>query len=138
MRLCNMKHEELTHKIIGCAMKVHSILKSGFQELVYQKALSIEFGIEGLSYIQEKKMTIFYKQIEVGRRRVDFLVEDFIMLELKAVSKIDDLHIAQALNYCEAYNLPLGLLINFGNKSLEFKRVYNQHHFENKDYVKPT
>ena len=129
-----MKHEELTHKIIGCAMKVHSTLGNGFQEVIYQRALAIELEKQGLSFQREMEMPIYYEGIDIGRRRVDFFVEETIMLELKAVIKIEDVHLAQAMNYCQAYNLPIGLLINFGAKSLEFKRVYNLTHPENKNY----
>ena len=129
-----MKHEALTHKIIGCAMKVHSTLGNGFQEVIYQRALAIEIGNQGLNFQREMTMTIYYEGIEIGTRRVDFFVEDIIMLELKAVIKLEDVHLAQAMNYCQAYNLPIGLLINFGSKSMEFKRVYNVNHPDNKEY----
>jgi GxxExxY protein len=125
-----MIHQELTHKIIGCCMKVHSYLGSGFQEVIYQRALAIEMTQQDLLFEREKEMTIFYHDIEIGTRRVDFFVENIIMVELKAVSVLDDLHLAQALNYLEAYTMPVGLLINFGAKSLEFKRVYNSKHPE--------
>jgi GxxExxY protein len=130
-----MKHEELTRKIIGCAMKVHSILGSGFQEVIYQRALAIEMEKHGLGYSREMEMPIYYDGIEIGTRRVDFFVENVIMLELKAIIKLEDIQLAQTMNYCQAYNLPIGLLINFGSKSLEFKRVYNVNHPENKDYI---
>ena len=131
-----MKHEDLTHKIIGCAMKVHSALGNGFQEVIYQRALAIEFEKQGLSYKREMEMSIYYEGVNIGTRRVDFFVEDNIMVELKALIKLEDVHLAQAMNYCQAYNLPIGLLINFGSKSLQFKRVYNVNHPENKDYIK--
>jgi GxxExxY protein len=131
-----MKYEELTRKIIGCAMKVHSTLGNGFQEVIYQRALAIEMEKESLHFKREMEMSIFYDGIDIGTRRVDFFVEDFVMVELKAVIKLEDVHVAQAMNYCQAYNLPIGLLINFGSKSLEFKRVYNLNHPENKDYKK--
>lgn len=127
-----MKHEELTHKIIGCAMKVHSTLGNGFQEVIYQRALAIEMQKQGLLFSREMEMTIFYDGIDIGKRRVDFFVEETIMLELKAVIKLEDVHLAQAMNYCQTYKLPIGLLINFGAKSMEFKRVYNLNHPENK------
>jgi len=127
-----MHYEELTHKIIGCAMKVHSVLGNGFQEVIYQRALDIEMKKQQLAFSREQEMIIYYEGIEIGTRRVDFFVESKIMVELKAVSKLDDLHLAQAINYLEAYKLPIGLLINFGSKSLEFKRVYNTKHPENK------
>ncbi len=131
-----MKHEELTHKIIGCAMKVHSTLGNGFQELIYQRALGIEFQKQGISFHREMEMTIYYEGEDIGTRRVDFFVEENIMVELKAIIKLEEVHLAQAMNYCQAYNLPVGLLINFGAKSLEFKRVYNVNHPENKEYIK--
>ena len=129
-----MKYESVTRKIIGCAMKVHSTLGSGFQEVIYQRALAIEMQRQDLSFLREMEMTIFYDGIDIGTRRVDFFVEDNIMVELKAVIRLDDVHLNQAMNYCQVYNLPVGLLINFGSRSLEFKRVYNVHHPENKDY----
>ncbi|MEO5571320.1 MAG: GxxExxY protein [Bacteroidia bacterium] len=131
-----MKYEESTRKIIGCAMKVHSTLGNGFQEVIYQRALAIEMEKQGLGFKREMEMTIFYEGIDIGTRRVDFFVEEFIMVELKAIIKLEEVHLAQAMNYCQAYNLPIGLLINFGSKSLEFKRVYNVNHSENKDYIK--
>jgi GxxExxY protein len=123
-----MKHEEITHRIIGCAMTVHSTLGNGFQEVIYQRALAIEMQKQGLRFEREMEMSIYYADISIGTRRVDFFVEDVIMVELKALIKIEDVHLAQAMNYCQAYNLPIGLLINFGAKSLEFKRVYNINH----------
>lgn len=133
-----MKHDELTHKIIGCAMKVHRVLGNGFQEVIYQRALAIELEKQGISYKREMEMAIFYEDIEIGTRRVDFFVEENIMVELKTLVKIEDVHLAQAMNYCQAYGLPIGLLINFGAKSLEFKRVYNLTHPENKKYKKSS
>ena len=117
-------------------MKVHSTLGSGFMEVIYQRALAIEMTKQKLTFVRELEMTIFYDEIDIGTRRVDFFVENNIMVELKAVSKLDDLHLAQALNYLEASGLPVGLLINFGSKSMEFKRVYNTKHPDNADYKK--
>lgn len=131
-----MKYEELTHKIIGCAMKVHATLGNGFQEVIYQRALAIEMEKQGLIFKREMEMTIYYDNHDIGTRRVDFFVEDVIMVELKALIKLEEVHLAQAMNYCQAYNLPIGLLINFGAKSMEFKRVYNINHPDNKEYVK--
>ncbi|HMQ90946.1 MAG TPA: GxxExxY protein [Flavilitoribacter sp.] len=132
-----MQHGALTHKIIGCAMQVHNTLGSGFQEKIYQRALAIEMEKQGLSYAREMSMDIFYDGHHIGTRRVDFFVEDNIMLELKAVANLDDNHLNQAMNYCQAYGLPIGLLINFGAKSLQYKRVYNLNHPDNKNYKKP-
>lgn len=115
-------------------MKVHSALGNGFQEVIYQRALAIEMEKQGLGYQREMEMSIYYDGIAIGTRRVDFFVEDVIMVELKALIKLEEVHLAQAMNYCQAYNLPIGLLINFGAKSLEFKRVYNVNHPENKEY----
>ena len=115
----------LTHAIIGCAMEVHRTLGNGFQEKIYQRCLAIEFNLQKIKYVWEQEMEIFYKGNSVGLRRVDFFIEGQVMLEIKAVEKIEEAHKAQAINYCEAYNIADGLLINFGAKSLEFKRVYN-------------
>lgn len=131
-----MKYEEITHKIIGCAMKVHSALGNGFQEVIYQRALAIEMGKQGLAFQREMAMTIYYDGIDIGTRRVDFFVDDIIMVELKALINLEEIHLAQTMNYCQVYNLPIGLLINFGAKSLEFKRIYNLNHLENKGYKK--
>ena len=121
-----MDINEITHKIIGCAMQVHSTLGSGFQEVIYQRALAIEMRDAGLSFDREMEMPIFYRDEQIGTRRVDFFVEDCVMVELKATSKIEDVHKAQAINYLEAYDIADGLLINFGSMSLEFKRLYNK------------
>ncbi len=121
------KHSGLTGKIIGCAMKVHSTLGNGFQEVIYQRCLAIEMEKQGLGFARELEMTIYYEGIDVGTRRVDFFVEGKIMVELKALTKLEDVHLSQALNYLEAYKMETGLLINFGSKSLEFKRVTNEH-----------
>ena len=120
-----MKYEELTGKIIGCAMKVHSLLGNGFQEIIYQRALAIEMTLAGLSFEMEKEMKIYYRGHQVGTRRSDFFVEERIMVEIKAKSNLDDINLNQAMNYLEAYNMEIGLLINFGGKSLQFKRVHN-------------
>ena len=117
------KYSDLTGKIIGAAMEVHKFLGNGFQEVIYQRALAIELGKEGLSFAREQEMQIEYKGIDIGTRRVDFFVEDKVMVEIKAVIKLEDVHLAQAINYLEAYNLEIGLLINFGAKSMEFKRL---------------
>jgi GxxExxY protein len=121
-----MKYQELTKKIIGCAMTVHTTLGNGFQEVIYQRCLAIELQEAKLNFQRELEMPIFYKGHDVGLRRVDFLVEDKIMVELKAIIHLEDVHLAQALNYLEAYNLEIGLLINFGARSMEFKRLYNK------------
>lgn len=121
----SMKHAELTRRIIGCAMHVHSTLGNGFQEVIYQRALAIEMEESGLRFSREHEMDIQYHEHQIGTRRVDFFVEDLIMLELKAVIQLEDVHLAQAMNYLEAYGLEIGLLINFGARSLQYKRVHN-------------
>jgi GxxExxY protein len=120
------KYSELTGKIIGCAMTVHKVLGNGFQEVIYQRALAIEMKMAGITFSREHEMPIFYREMEIGTRRVDFLVEGVISVELKAISKLEDVHFAQAINYLEAYNLEIGLLINFGEMSLNFKRLTNK------------
>ena len=119
------KYSDFTRKIIGAAMKVHSKLGNGFQEVIYQRALAIEMAEQGLTFQRELEMQIYYRGKEIGTRRVDFLVEDKVMVELKALTMLEDVHLAQAINYLEAYNLEIGLLINFGAKSLEYRRVIN-------------
>jgi GxxExxY protein len=120
------KYSELTGKIIGCAMKVHSSLGNGFQEVIYQRALEIEMLIEKIPFERELNMPIYYRDHHIGTRRVDFLVEGLISVELKAVIKLEDVHYAQAINYLEVYNLEIGLLINFGERSLNFSRLQNK------------
>ena len=107
-------------------MKVHSTLGNGFQEVIYQRALAIEMTKQDLSFVREMEMPIFYDEQQIGTRRVDFFVEDKIMVELKAIIQLEDVHLAQAINYLEAYKMEVGLLINFGSKSLQFKRVHNK------------
>ena len=121
-----MKYEDITHKIIGCAMRVHSTLGNGFQEVIYQRAMVIEMTDGGLGFEREKEMPIMYKGQQIGTRRVDFYVENKIMVELKALIQLEDVHLAQAMNYLEAYGVEIGLLINFGARSLEDKRVHNK------------
>jgi len=115
--------DDLTYKIIGCAMKVHSTLGNGFQEVIYQRALAIELRKAELEFKRELEMQIYYEGENIGTRRVDFLVEDEVMVELKAVVKTEDVHLAQGLNYLVAYKVDKGLLLNFGAKSLEVKRL---------------
>jgi GxxExxY protein len=117
---------DCTSKIIGCAMRVHSTLGNGFQEVIYQRALAIEMGLENLEFQREMEMPIYYRNEHIGTRRVDFFVENEIMVELKAIIQLEDVHLAQAINYLEAYNMETGLLINFGSKSLTFKRLFNK------------
>jgi len=116
---------DITRRIIGCAMKVHSALGNGFQEVIYQRALAIEMNYDGLMFEREKEMGVFYRGENIGTRRVDFFVEHKIMVELKALVALEDVHLAQAMNYLEPYKMTIGLLINFGAKSLQFKRVHN-------------
>ena len=123
------KYSELTSKIIGCSMEVHKLLGNGFQEVIYQRALEYEMELQKISFAREFEMPIFYKDIQVGTRRVDFFVEDKISVELKAIIQLEKVHLAQAINYLEAYNLEIGLLINFGDIRLQF------HRFDNKKFI---
>jgi len=119
------KYSELTYKIIGAAMKVHSALGNGYQEVIYQRALALEMEKQGLSFQRELEMDVYYDGQVIGQRRVDFFVADKIMVEIKAVTQLEDVHLAQAINYLEAYNMEVGLLLNFGGKSLEHRRLIN-------------
>ncbi len=120
-----LKHKDITEKIIGGAFEVHKFLGNGFQEVIYQRALAYEMRTADLQFHREIEQEIFYKELEepIGTRRADFVVEEKILVELKAVKELDDDHLAQILNYLKAYKLEVGLLINFGGKSLKFKRV---------------
>ena len=119
------KYSALTEKVIGCAMRVHSKLGSGFQEVIYQRALALEMAAQKIRFSREHEMPVYYREQQIGTRRADFLVEGVVSVELKAIIQLEDIHLAQAINYLEAYNLEVGLLINFGARSLEFKRVTN-------------
>ena len=122
------KYDNICYQIIGCAMKVHTVLGNGFPEVIYQRALEIELKKSGLLYDREKEQPIFYDGILLGHRRVDFLVDGEILVELKAVAVTDNLNMNQIINYLEAFNLPVGLLINFGQNKLDFKRFVNAKH----------
>ena len=119
------KYSDITAKILKCAFEVHKILGDGFQEVIYQRALEEEFKIQNVEFKREFEMPILYKNKLIGTRRVDFLVENLISVEMKAIIKLEDVHLTQALNYLEAYNLEVGMLLNFGAKSLEYKRLIN-------------
>ena len=124
--MADYKFKEITEKNIGSSMKVHAALGNGFQEVIYQRALEIEMEEAGLKFARELSMPIYYKGRNIGERRVDFFVEEKIMVELKAIIQLENVHLAQAKNYLEAYNMEVGLLINFGSTSLQFKRIGNQ------------
>jgi GxxExxY protein len=124
--MADYKYGEITEKIIGASFRIHGALKNGFQEVIYQRALELEFKVMDLDYSREFEMPIYYLDQQIGTRRVDFLVDGKISVELKALIKLEDVHIAQAMNYLEAYNLEIGLLINFGSKKLEFNRLTNK------------
>lgn len=126
-------YDEITYKINGCAMKVHNTLGNGFQEVIYQRCLAIELKKAGLNFGREIEQDIFYDGIQVGTRRADFIVENDIIVELKALINLEDVHLAQAKNYLVAYDKPIGLLINFGATSLQFKKVFNPKYRQNLD-----
>jgi GxxExxY protein len=121
----NFKYADITQKIIGASFEVHKFLGNGFQEVIYQRALAYELSQAGLSFAREIEQHIFYKDLPepIGTRRADFVVEDKVLVELKAVIQLEDVHLAQALNYLKVYKLEVGLLINFGSKSMTFKRL---------------
>jgi GxxExxY protein len=125
--MINLKYlySDITEKIIGCAFKVHSKMGNGFQEEIYQRCLEIEMEKSGLTIEREVIIPVFYENIKVGSRRSDFVVEGKVIVETKAVKKMDNAEWAQIINYLEAFNYEVGLAINFGNTSLEFKRFIN-------------
>ncbi len=122
----NISKDELTYSIIGCAMKVHNTLGNGFQEVIYQRCLALELEKKHIKFARELEMPIYYEDTEVGTRRADFVIEEKVLVEIKAVIKLEDVHLAQALNYLQAYRIDIGLLINFGSNSLEYKRLYRK------------
>ena len=124
--MSDFKFGDITEKIIGAAFRVHNTLGCGFQEVIYQRALELELKTMDMSYAREFEMPVYYMDEEIGRRRVDFFIENKISVELKALTRLEDVHLAQAINYLEAYNLEIGLLINFGSKRLEFHRFTNK------------
>jgi GxxExxY protein len=132
-----MKYEDITGKIIGAAMQVHRTLGCGFPEVLYQRALEIEFTNQSIPFVREFELPVFYNGKHIGSRRADFLIEDKISLELKAVTELSNGHLAQALNYLEAFNLEIGLLINFGATSLQYKRLINNKYSPNSKSFNP-
>ncbi|QGY44619.1 GxxExxY protein [Maribellus comscasis] len=118
--------DNLTYKIIGCAMNIHNTLGNGFQEVIYQRCLATELEKQSINYEREKEMPIFYEGIEVGKRRADFIIEEKVMVEIKAIIQLENVHLAQGLNYLTAYNIKKGLLINFGSASLQVKRLFKR------------
>lgn len=118
--------DELTYRIISCAMKVHNTMGNGFQEVIYQRCLALEIENEGLGFAREKEIPIYYNEVQVGTRRADFIVESQVVVELKAIIKLEDVHLAQGLNYLQAYKIDKGLLINFVARSLEVKRLFRK------------
>lgn len=121
----DLKHSDITEKIIGASFEVHSFLGNGFQEVIYQRALAYEMSQKDLAFAREIEQDIFYKELRdpIGTRRADFVIEGKVLVEIKAIKELEDVHLAQALNYLKAYRLEVGLLINFGSKSLTFKRL---------------
>lgn len=135
--MAELKYKDITEKIIGASFEVHKFLGNGFQaclpkgssarrqEVIYQRALAYELSQMNLEFTREIEQDIFYKQLlePIGTRRADFVVEGKVLVELKAVIELQDVHLAQVLNYLKAYKLEVGLLINFGSKGLTFKRL---------------
>ena len=131
----SLKFPEITRRVIGCAMAVHSELGNGFQEVVYQRALRVEMEREGLSFSREHEVPIWFKGVQVGTRRVDFLVEEKVLVELMVVSELENVHISQVLNYLEAFELEVGLLMNLGRQSLDFRRLRRERGLSLGDWV---
>jgi GxxExxY protein len=130
--MAEFKYEDITEKKIAAAFRVHSTLGNGFPEVIYQRALALEFDTIPIEYKREFSMGVYYLGQHIGTRRVDFLIADKISVELKAAIKVENAHFAQAMNYLEAYNLEIGLLLNFGSSRLEY------HRFTNKKYKPET
>lgn len=129
----HLKYSDITEKVVGCAMRVHQKMKNGYLESVYQNCLAIELDKAGVQYTKEVELPIYYEEVKVGKRRVDFLIEEKIVVELKAQVELTNAHLAQGLNYLETHNLEIGLLINFGAKSLQFRRLINERKLQQKN-----
>ncbi len=114
---------ELTEKIIGCAYAVANTLGHGFLEKVYENALLVELGNKGLRAIQQHPIKVLYDGVSVGDYYADLLIEDRVIVELKAAKDIDDLHVAQCLNYLKATGIKVCLLINFGKPRIDIRRI---------------
>ena len=123
-RSTSMINDKLTYEIIGCAMTVHRTLGPGFQEVIYQRALAMEMERVGVDFGREIEQPIYYRGMEIGSRRADFIVGNRVVVELKALTALEPVHLAQAKNYVVAYGLDLGLLLNFGGQSLEYRRIF--------------
>lgn len=123
--MSTLTDDQLTYAINGCAMRVHNTLGNGFQEVIYQRCLAIELELAGIGFVREQEQPIYYLGRPVGSRRADFVVEDRVVVELKALVTLEDVHLAQAKNYLVAYDFPLGLLINFGSMRLQVKKIFN-------------
>ena len=119
-----MIDDDLTHRIIGCAMTVHRALGPGFQEVIYQRALGMELERSGIDFGREVEQPIYYRRVEIGSRRADFIVGNRVLVELKALAALEPVHLAQAKNYVVAYGFDVGLLLNFGAPSLDYRRIY--------------
>jgi GxxExxY protein len=129
----DLKYNELTEAIINAAMKVHRSLGLGFPEIIYQRALLVELGKRGIESKAEQELPVYYEDVLVGKRRLDLLVENKILIELKAVSELEKKYFNQVLNFLEAFNVEIGLLLNFGTESLQIKRFINNKYQPNKD-----
>ncbi len=116
-------YQDLTGKIIGAAMELHSTLGCGFLESVYEEALAVEFGLRDIAFQRQKSLDVFYKGKFIKQFVCDFLVEKAILVELKAIKELTPVELSQLLNYLKATGLKIGLLLNFGASSLQYKRV---------------
>ena len=121
--LDNLLYRDLTHEIIGASMEVHKELGPGFSESIYHNALLLEFKLRGIKIETEKKIEVSHKGEIVGEYFIDLLADEKVILELKAVDVLTSIHEAQIISYLKALNCKIGLLINFGQKSLEYKRI---------------
>lgn len=118
-------YSDVTETIIGLCMKIHRTIGKGFPEYIYQRALEIELRQINFVFQREKEWNVYYEGIHIGKRRVDFIINENVLVELKAISHFEPSNYNQIINYLQAFNMPIGLLINFGKDSLEFKRFTN-------------
>jgi len=130
-----LQNKQLTERIIAAAIRVHRELGPGFLEAMYEEALAIEFAAAAISFERQKLLPVFYREHLIGEHRLDFLVEQEVILELKAISALEDIHFAIVRSYLKAANLSDALLLNFATPRLTVKRVGREYHPTNREEI---
>jgi GxxExxY protein len=128
-----LRHSEITEQVIAAAIRVHRELGPGFLESIYEEALAVEFALSGIQFIRQHPVPLFYRDHQIGEHRLDFLVEGKIIVELKAISELQDIHFAVGRSYLKATNLQDGLLLNFATVPLTIKRFCRERSLADSD-----